>query len=46
MFSIKKKQKNLNSDFIFVQSLKMISVCKTAIENQKVYHFKSISLTT
>ena len=35
MFSIK--------IIIFVQSLKMISVCKTAIENQVFYHFKSIS---
>ena len=42
----KKKKKNLKSDLIFVQSLKMISVCKTAIENQVFYHFKSISLTT
>ena len=42
----KKTTKNLKSDLIFVQSLKMISVCKTAIENQVFYHFKSISLTT
>ena len=42
----KKKKKNLKSDLIFVQSLKMISVCKTAIENQVSYHFKSISLIT
>ena len=42
----KQKKKTLKSDLIFVQSLKMISVCKTAIENQVFYHFKSISLTT
>ena len=45
-FFYKKNKKNLKSDLIFVQSLKMISVCKTAIENQVFYHFKSISLTT
>ena len=42
----KKKQKKLKSDLIFVQILQMISVCKTATENQVFYHFKSISLTT